>query len=139
MVEASIALPLVFFIVFVGADLLRVAYNAVAIQFLAARSLRSAVLTDRRVTTAAEGEQRAAQIQNEIVRLAEKYGIRVQPDAIKICVGATETCDRNNAGGADELVTVTIRHRVNTLVGMMLPREFTLVGQVVGRNEYYFQ
>lgn len=134
MVEAALALPIFLLIVLVGADLLRVSYYSVAIQFLSARALRSAVLTD-----ASSGPARAVVIRDEVLRLGRRYGVELDPESIKICVGISSDCTHNDAGLPTDLITVTIRQRVNTIVGFALPRQFILTGQVVGRNEYYFQ
>lgn len=144
-VEGAIAIPMYLFITLIGADLCRVAYTSVALQFIAAKSLRMEIVPDLNGVRPT-GQQRAAALRDAILARARGYGLNLadpNTSTISICRGySTANCVGNaaDAGDTRELLTVRIEHTVNTevLKLLWLQTGFRLQGEVIGRNEADF-
>lgn len=124
MIESALALPLFFFLLIVGFDLLRMSYRAVSLQYLAERTSRYAVV--RAVT--------GADIQNEFDALASSFGLDVSTASISYCPVTTSPCSGMQPGKPGELMVfrVTLPNPI-----ILLFATFTLEATVVSKNEYF--
>jgi hypothetical protein len=73
--EAAIAIPLYFAIALTSFDLLRLTYNVLSLQFVSRTIMRQAMV----------GQIQANEFRSSLVDQAKRFGVRVNPEQIKIC------------------------------------------------------
>lgn len=125
-VEATIALPVFFFLVFGSLELLRLGYYSLSTQFVATSVLRSASLgpvefmQERYVSAESPFEE---YVVDEIIARSARFGVKLASENIEVrCL--TESGCSNQSAIAGAMVRVTIARPTDALV----------VGQITIRN-----
>ena len=137
MVEAAIALPLFLVCVIVGLDLLRIAYTALSVQFIATVAMRQATL----------GESTNNQIATHVDRLGGIFFVPIDPNQdVRMCHLRDYPANCHTLGSGfsqgtpGELAVLRVQSRTSTLligraVKFLTQRPLALARVVVMRME----
>ena len=132
LVEQAIILPVLIIMVVAAAELLRLSYIAVTVQFSVPRVMRDAVIGPQIFTQGyASYEQ---YLFGEIEKRAGFFGVDLEDANFQVtCPDATDSDCGDTAGVPGALVSV----RVTTPVSVLFVGEFTVRGVSVARNEWW--
>ena len=130
LVEASIALPVFLAILFIGLELLIVAYNHLAVQYVASASINTALVGE-----SGDGQARAAAIATSARKLLGRFGL--SEDRLRICLSPlnSNACDNEpgDAGGPDQVIRIQIEYKYSLFRAV----RYTIEGEAIGRSERY--
>jgi len=121
----------VFFIVVLGAELLRLSYTALTVQYAATRVMRSAIVGPP--VGAGVGYNHAAAIEGRIIELSSNLGVSIGPEHVRICPDSDPQCEIDNTGESNQIIIIQIARPMRILIYEV----YTIEGLVVGRNEPY--
>ncbi len=101
-------------------------YKQISVQYSLQSAMRWATLGETE-----SGFTREQSIRNRIVTTASKLGVTLQPEDFHICLASNPSCTTDQAGGAEEMITIWASHPV-VIVGW---HNLTVRARVLGRNE----
>lgn len=137
LLEAAIAFPLLFFIVFGAIDLTVAAFRGVTLQYSVASAGRWATLGEVLEDPNHLGQylSREASIVEQIKRYAQRYNLDLTGATFDICpIDSICTSGSQNAGGPGSTIGIKVTRPTNLLFKSVT---LNLNGFVIARNEPY--
>lgn len=127
MIEAAIALPVFFLIIFSAIDLSIVSYRAAGLHYTLNAATRWAELGQ---TIA--GQSRVNSIKQKVREIGSAYGLTLNAANVHVCPVGSTNCSPESAGVADAYIQISATELMPIIFGMY---RITLSYSVLGRNE----
>lgn len=130
LVEATLVMPLLLLCLITSFELLRVAYNAISIQFVAERVMRQYIVSPMSPSA----------LTTLVVSTGSSLGLKIDPANVTLCRSTTATCSTVETTNRGDVVALNIQ--LPTVAQSWAPsrlavsaRNFQLTATVVGKNE----
>lgn len=131
--EYALTLPIFLGIIFVSADLIRVLYQSVSLEYSVATASRWAILGNTMPdpldpTTSLE---RLDSVKLVVREAAQKLGVTLTNQEIRLCRATNANCVTESVGDPDERMLLTVTKPTRMVIGMLI----NLKSSVIFRNE----
>ena len=130
-VEFSVAALILFTFLITAAEMLRLTYASLTLQFASARVMRQTVIGPPEISP--DSYNHVVRMENELIAISSGLGVRLNREAITICPRTDLECEENSAGAPRELVALQVRRPSNTV----FLGDYLVTALAVGRNEPY--
>ncbi|MCB0325160.1 MAG: pilus assembly protein [Bdellovibrionales bacterium] len=131
-VEFAIVSLVFFSLIVIGAELLRLSYTNITLQFAASRALRLAVIGPPEAAPA--DYDHTTHVKDYFLELTSGLGISVPPESIRICASPNLNCSTDDSGNGGELIAIRATHTIELV---LWHTTYTVSALAVGRNERF--
>lgn len=131
LVEFSVVGSLFFFLILLGAELLRLSYTTLVVQYVSADILRETVIGPSSNNSLEYDHAQA--MKTQFIARAYGMGVAISPEAVRFCVEPEFDCQTDTTGNGGEMLVLRVQHRTQLLFwGEHIVKTF-----VLGRNEVF--
>ena len=129
MVEMCIGIGILLFFLLAAAEMLRLSYVSLTLQFAASRAIRQTVLGPP--TALPTGLTFLNLIEDNAIAISSNLGVSLNRSSISICPKSNLNCSTNDTGRANEIIVL----RISQPTSLFIFGTYTVQSLAVGRNE----
>ncbi len=137
LVECSVALPILLFLVIAISDVVRVTLLDISLHHALARATRWGILGEQLDDPSGRGLKlsREQSIKHHVSTIAHSYGVSLPAENVRICLARDPHCRTDSAGGPNDFIVIQVSQSIPLFA--LAERAISVQADVISKNEPY--